>query len=71
MKDILNSKWFWIIVGAGLLVSTAYRLGVEENKPWTKEQDDDAVIECQRWGGGVLYGSDGRYRDCAINNRID
>lgn len=71
MKNILNSKWFWIVAGISFLVSTAYRLGVDENQAWTKEREQDAISKCRKWGGEVLYGNDGRYRDCAINNRID
>jgi len=71
MKDVLNSKWFWIIVGMGLLVNSAYRLGVNENQPWTREWDNEAISKCKKWGGEVLYGNDGHYSDCAINNRVD
>lgn len=71
MKDILNSKWFWIILGIGFLINTAYRLGVNENQPWTKEKEQEAISKCQKWGGKVLYDNGGNYSNCAINNRVD
>lgn len=56
---------YLIIVGLGTV------LGGGERADRTAEEERAAIKECVKWGGKVLYDSQDKYRDCAINGRID
>ena len=64
-------KSWWIALGVSMLICLAYSFGKDENRVLTPQEKSDAISECIRWGGQVIYDSNHEYQDCTINNRID
>ena len=69
INSLLSSKLFWVIILIMTLVYVAYSMGKSSATPLTAEEKRQAISECQRWGGEVLYDSNGQYEDCFINSR--
>ncbi len=67
----MKSNTFWISIAVIFLIYLAYHLGVEDNKPWTKDKEREAISGCNKWGGEVVRNSKDEYVGCSINGRID
>ena len=58
-----------IIIILILVIMVLLKTGTNDNS-WTKEDERNAIQECNKWGGDVIRDSAGNYLDCAINGRL-
>jgi tetratricopeptide (TPR) repeat protein len=65
------SNTFWITLVVLYLIWLAYDMGKSENHALTPQETQNSISECEGWGGRVVYDSDGKYYDCAINGRLE
>jgi len=56
----------------GVMVISIFLLGAGCTEPRKlSQQEIDKNIElCNKWGGQVVYDSNGNYADCAMNGRL-
>ena len=58
-----------VIIILIIVILIMYKIGTQDTI-WTREKEQEAIHNCNKWGGDVIRDSTGNYLDCAINDRL-